>query len=221
MCKTGTGSNFAFFAKVRACPRFALALVATFCALAQQHPERRTEKLRDAYLSPKLTYTLEDARLSAQERNDILAVIDKATPPTAFPSGHETDRRDWMLGAFVGSVDLAGNGSRQVAVTFEGDRMMCGATGNCMIWVFSLQYGQAKLILEANGWGLTIRPETTHGLRDVAVESHLSAVETALQVFQFNGTRYTEADCYVSQESQPGTAPRIVGCRDPETPRKN
>ena len=200
----------------RLAPGAFAALLATLCAAAQSLPERRLEDLSVAQLSPKLTYTLKDARLSVQERNDILAVIGNVVPPSAFPTGHDMDRRDYLLGAFVGSVDLAGNGSRQVAVTFGSDRMMCGATGNCNIWLFSLEYGQAKLILDSNGWGLTVRPETTHGLRDVVVESHQSAWDTALEVFQFNGARYKQVDCYkIRQPQQAGAAPRIVSCSEP------
>jgi hypothetical protein len=70
----------------------------------------------------------------------------------------------------------------------------CGATGNCQFWVFVVNKGEYRLVLDTSlvrDFGF-LKAET-NGNRDLVVWSHDSAFRSPARLFQFDGEEYKEA----------------------------
>jgi hypothetical protein len=78
-------------------------------------------------------------------------------------------------------------------VVLEGTNLLCGATGNCQIFVFrkvkdrwiSLFQGEAPI-----GDAFTFGPGTRNGIKDLSVRSNESADTAATVTYRFDGQFY-------------------------------
>jgi hypothetical protein len=69
----------------------------------------------------------------------------------------------------------------------------CGATGNCLFWVFRTSKGGYQLLLEGeNVQDFGLLSAKTSGYRDLVVWSHDSAQRSPARLFQFDGKQYRE-----------------------------
>ena len=86
-------------------------------------------------------------------------------------------------------VDLTAKGDSALIVQGEGV-CMCGAVGNCPFWLLS--HGpNPKLLLKPTGiQSFSVQKSRAIGLSDLVLGSHDSAMETYIQKFRFDGTRY-------------------------------
>lgn len=67
----------------------------------------------------------------------------------------------------------------------------CGATGNCLFWVFHAVKGGYQLLLQAeNVQDFGLLQAKTLGRRDLVVWSHDSAQRSPARLFQFDGKEY-------------------------------
>lgn len=104
----------------------------------------------------------------------------------------------------------------------------CGATGNCLFWVFQATAGGYQLLLKTDSvqdFGLL--KAKTLGYRDLVVWSHDSAQRSPARLFQFNGNEYQEVcgweEDYEFKELPNGRwisagDPKIVGSTCDELP---
>jgi hypothetical protein len=62
------------------------------------------------------------------------------------------------------------------------------------MWVIRLHGRKLSFLAtpqqQFNGWLYSIQPATSHGFRDLVVGWHVSAAETGLSYFRFDGTSY-------------------------------
>jgi hypothetical protein len=71
--------------------------------------------------------------------------------------------------------------------------ILCGATGNCPIWIFD---HEMHLLLRLNMvQSFVVTDQSSHGLFDVVVASHSSATEHGLRRLRFDGSRYRLIQC--------------------------
>jgi len=80
---------------------------------------------------------------------------------------------------------------------------MCGATGNCPIWIIG-EGSAPQLLLHRDGVQ-NFAVEETHSsdLFDLVFGSHYSAMESYLQRFQFDGSKYRRTGCATLEWSDP------------------
>jgi hypothetical protein len=69
-----------------------------------------------------------------------------------------------------------------------------GQGSNGAMWVIRLHGRKLSFLAtpqqQFNGWLYSIQPVTSHGFRDLVVGWHVSAAETGLSYFRFDGTSY-------------------------------
>jgi hypothetical protein len=145
-------------------------------------------------LETQLDHSLADAPLTAAERAQIYKLIDDKTIHDSFGDSEREEERKAVLGARVGSISLAEDGSRQIVV--RGPKQFCGATMNCSIWIYVRHKGQLRLALSTGGNILMIKSNTANGFHDVSTYWHMAADEGAFSVYRWDGSEYKQADCY-------------------------
>ena len=163
-------------------------LTAVLCqgpATAQHSHDSWKQKSFD---SGSLNHSLADVPLSGSERAQIFRVIDERGVKTSMFTDVEKDKeRKTVMGARVGSIALAQNGSRQIVV--EGPSLLCGAA-NCPIWIFSRRDGHLHLALDGDGVSLIVQKASSKGFHDVATAIHFSAIETEYRDYRWDGSKY-------------------------------
>jgi hypothetical protein len=70
----------------------------------------------------------------------------------------------------------------------EGPPLICGATGNCEIWVFDQKTGD--LLLSANGFDVLVQTSVHHGLFDIVTRHNMGAGSGVRDLYQFDGHEY-------------------------------
>ncbi len=120
-------------------------------------------------------------------------------------------------------VDLTGNGSREVIAQANG-LGPCGATGNCLIWVFQMAPDGIRLLLDSGAREgafemVTVRPWSTNGFRDIVLGTHDSASDRTLVWYKYANGSYRRSSCYNStwmSYGQPLKSPDISPskCKD-------
>ena len=154
-------------------------------------------------------HSLADAPLTTEERAQIYDVVD-AGLHGVFAS--DQLEREAVLSARVDSIKLARRGPEQIFVRVS--RRMCGATGNCEMFVLVRQRGKLKLVLEANGYDLNVERITHHGFHDIVVPHNYSAWESTYTAYRWNGREYERAGCHMEtlDRDDSGKPPVISGC---------
>lgn len=134
----------------------------------------------------KRTEILRQSELSTSEVNQILAQVDD----TAYDIPESWEKELLARRVSLGSSD---------GLVLQGTSLLCGATGNCQMWVFRrsgtrwvcLFRGQAPV---ADGFGF--EQQAGYGIRSLVLSSHMSADETDYSVFTYNGRAYSLSQCY-------------------------
>jgi len=129
--------------------------------------------------------TVSAAGLAAAEKRAILDQLDK----TSFDTPDSWDTEALIRHVRLGDSD---------GLVIQGSKLLCGATGNCEIWVFrktpngwrNLFNGNAPL---ASAFGFD--SVKSNGVPNLVLETHVSADVTRRTVFAFNGSAYQARDC--------------------------
>ena len=115
----------------------------------------------------------------------------------------ERELRQIAANTRVELVDLDGDGIPEVIAQANDIRAGCGATGNCVFWVFKKASGGYKLLLDTrdkDGIGgaesITVENSRTNGFNDFVLAVHDSAFEKTLLVYQYKNGLYRECTCY-------------------------
>ena len=129
--------------------------------------------------------TVAAAHLTAEEKRAIVVQLDE----TSFDTPDSWDTEALVRRVRLGDSD---------GLVVQGSKLLCGATGNCEIWVFrrtkdgwhNLFGGGAPL---ASAFGFDAAQ--TSGVPNLVLETHMSADVTRRTVFTFNGGVYQPRDC--------------------------
>ena len=73
-----------------------------------------------------------------------------------------------------------------IEVTASG--IVCGATGNCPIWLFDRNTG--AMLITNNGYDILYADTLHHGRPDISVQHNLSCCDGTRHNYRFNGTQY-------------------------------
>jgi len=125
--------------------------------------------------------TFSAAKLSANETQEIVAAIEQSVYDT--PDSWEQELR-------VRRVDV---GSGQGLVV-SGTKLLCGATGNCQIWVFLNTNGRWVSLFEGGdppiAEGFQFGPGASHGVKDLTTSTNSSAERSKHTTYRFDGKVY-------------------------------
>jgi hypothetical protein len=78
-------------------------------------------------------------------------------------------------------------GIRIWAKNYE-DTQVCGATGNCDIWVFDPKTGD--LLLSANGFDFLVQTSVHYGLFDIVIRANMGGGSAVRDEYRFDGRKY-------------------------------
>lgn len=103
-------------------------------------------------------------------------------------------------------------GGAALVVQPSGDEL-CGASGNCSLWVIDLRH--RRVVLNAIGiQGFAISPRRQGVMPDIITGSHASATEHDLIRWQFQGSSYRRQDCAdvtsADDDGHPYPTPKIT-----------
>lgn len=191
-----------------------ILLVAGVTALAQTapqapHPPANPEHFRwSEQIAHELDYkhTVRNAKdLTLAEKEAIIQFISHQMALDGDTVGMSGDMTEKQIREYAGSVrvevvDLKGDGTRTVLAQAPWIPL-CGATGNCSIWVVEFSGGHMRVILDNGKFGngyekVIVRPWSTNGYKDIVLGAHISASERALDVYQYKDGMYRVAACY-------------------------
>ena len=101
------------------------------------------------------------------------------------------------------TVDLNGDGINEFVVRGNSS-FLCGATGNCSMWIYKKSGNGYKKLLDTGGEYLTVKRSSTNGYKNIFVRDHESASESYQTTFKFNRGKYEESRCLFVDEFLPG-----------------
>jgi hypothetical protein len=79
----------------------------------------------------------------------------------------------------------------------RGRNLLCGATGNCQVWLLERARGRWRLLWRGDrivvAEGVRVLAVSSHGLRDIEVLTNMSADERRRERFRYDGRLYRPA----------------------------
>ena len=129
--------------------------------------------------------------------------------PRILPIWHELKRDRYFqdgLAMFPGQHDCSEllkvkredlNGDRQDEFFVSGKNTpLCGATGNCDLWVFGIRDGRMTQLLHSGGIAIARDKSKRHGFRNLIIRFNGSSYPDSLLEYRFNGSKFRLARCY-------------------------
>jgi len=111
-------------------------------------------------------------------------------------------------------IDLNGDSEAEISIKLI-DRYWCGATGNCVIWVYREDGSGFERLLKVDGIQHLEYPGTkSKGYLDIVGAQHSSAFESELYYYKFDGKQYRLVSCSNRLYTAESDAPPII------TPKK-
>lgn len=100
----------------------------------------------------------------------------------------------------VKRLDLNRDGNDESLVSGKGT--LCGATGNCVYWVFGLKDGVVRTVLvavhetDAHEFGVDeVHKSRTRGYSDILLTDRNGQNVLSFRTYRFDGTQYVESRC--------------------------
>lgn len=151
-------------------------------------------------------HTLAKARnLTAEDRrlleNAVYAALKRAQrrDPESFEDISDSQLKKFTGETRVESVDLNGDGTPEFIAQPRG-MGPCGATGNCLLWIFQKTPRGLKVLLDSGRDGyfemIIVRPWLTDGYHDIVLGSHSTATARELSWYKYRDGAYREYRCY-------------------------
>jgi hypothetical protein len=163
--------------------------------------------------------------LTTDERQSLIAAVaaqlkkSRVADPEMFGDLSDADIRRLAPVTNVQLADLNGGASRTFILKSYGAKL-CGAVGNCLIWIYEMTPQGPRPLLESGGQVITVRDDSTNGYRDIVIGTHNSASERTLLHYQYASGRYRRVGCYEASwtlmtktEWKVLNIPRITACR--------
>lgn len=167
-----------------------LIALASSGILVAQRARDEWRDMKQSLQGGSLDHSLGDAQLTIGDRK---LIYEQVYDPAYLFWGDREERRKTVLSSRMGAIALA-DGGEQIVVW--GPNEYCGATGNCLIWIFARLGGKLRLVLRAHASTLVIKNHSTQGFHDVFTYQNMSGGEGFFRVFRWHGSEYREVDCY-------------------------
>jgi hypothetical protein len=131
-------------------------------------------------LDPNKPAALKETELSLTVRKRILDTMFK-------DEEYEGDDREEILEQSTVERKRLGPGVR-ISLIVRGGGLLCGATGNCPIWIFDPRGGE--LLLEAGGDDMKLKSAIHEGMYDLEFPWNYSYCDGDIAHYRFDGKRY-------------------------------
>jgi hypothetical protein len=119
--------------------------------------------------------------LSRREAQEVIDAVELSAYDTPDSWQKELRVRRVDLGSYPGLVVQASN-------------LLCGATGNCQLWVFRKAGGKWLSIFGSDqtsiAEGFQLGPARSHGVKDLAIAANSSAEASQRMTYKFDGKHY-------------------------------
>ncbi len=153
--------------------------------------------------APRLT----SAKLSAPELKSVTGVVKRWGEADKGGCDGKDELEELVEGITIQSIPLAR--SQKVLLVEAGSGCARGGQGaNGVMWVIRLDGGVAVTLAgpkdEFSGWLYSILPAANDGYRDIVLGWHMSAFETDMSYFRFDGKRYRLIGCATGLYDQTG-----------------
>ncbi len=102
------------------------------------------------------------------------------------------------------TVDLNGDGINEFVVR-GANFFLCGATGNCQMWIYKKSGNSYKKLLDTGGEILLVKKNLTSGYKNIFVRNHGSCASSYQTTYKFNRGKYEESQCLFVDDSMPGS----------------
>lgn len=149
-----------------------MALSTLLCSSAFALPQMQSLTVKDTWAA---------AKLSAQEIQQITAAVEDS----AFDTPDS-----WKKELLVRRVDLGAS----PGIVAQGAKLLCGATGNCQIFVLRKTNGKWTSLFGTEqaplAEGFQLGPALTNGVKDLTVIANSTAESNARTIYKFDGTVY-------------------------------
>lgn len=155
-----------------------------------------------------------EGRLSSRDRAALIEAL--AAQMRDWGLGSEQRVREIAVGIPIKLIDLNGDGRPEIIAQLLGVPSACGAPGNCIVWVFRREKAGYSLLLDDEAQVFRIQPG--HGYRDIVLSMHMSAFDSELTEFKFDGKQYRAGKCYDFEWSDAKTGrdfkkPHVTPCK--------
>lgn len=151
-----------------------MSVIAGFIGLllAPRPAQAQTSEPKDSFVA---------ARLTTEEIGEILAGVER--------SAYDIPK-SWRDELQVKRVDLGGD----AGIVVQGTKLLCGATGNCQVFVFRNTHGHWVSLFgdgqAPSGDSFQFGPGLSHGIKDFSVRTNLSAATDEHMTYAFDGRVY-------------------------------
>lgn len=116
------------------------------------------------------------------------------------------------------TVDLNNDGKKEF-VLWGSDFNLCGATGNCPIWIYEIKNSKYKLLLQSGAYNdetkwFEIIKSKSNGYQNILLKSHYSASEVWKEFFKFNAGKYVRYKCLLYDYFPYEKNPSVTTCKE-------
>ena len=161
--------------------------------------------------------------LSQGEQTQIWQAIEK---DLRDPNLSVAEQKKILLNLDAGDIQLSLHGEKQLLVGANGESgfcaasgycmRLCGATGNCSMWLFVRDRGALRLVVSEIATRIVVEKTRVKGMPDIAFRSHFNASESVFSVYRWTGTDYKPIDCYIADP-----VGVLSTCRDSSTVKQH
>ena len=118
----------------------------------------------------------------------------------------------------VKKIDLNDDGQKEI-VLWGNNGNLCGATGNCNLWIYENKNGKYKLLLQAVAYNdelkwFEAKKVKANGYRNLLLKTHMSGYETEYVYYKFNGNEYLNNKCLMYVYAMSEEKPSIMTCKE-------
>ncbi len=138
------------------------------------------------------------SKLTEPQRTALIDAIVMRLQKPMSDAGYSADRiREIASTTRVRFVDL-GEGKKVVFATSLGLEGGCDALTNCPLWIFRQEAEGYVSLLDTAGASYTLQPDSSNGLTDLVIMSHLSPTESRLTPYRYADGKYADSGCYTA-----------------------
>ncbi|MGI8786995.1 MAG: hypothetical protein ACR2HG_04445 [Pyrinomonadaceae bacterium] len=108
------------------------------------------------------------------------------------------------------NIDLNNDGIMEADVR-SNSSLICGASGNCSIWIYGKHRKTYKQLLYGFGVEYKTKQNSTNGYRDILVVEHASCCSSYQTTYKFDGENYKEDKCSFIDSEKP-SGKNVITC---------
>ena len=118
----------------------------------------------------------------------------------------------------VQKIDLNDDGQKEIVLWGQNGNL-CGATGNCTLWIYENKNGKYKLLLRAGAYNaetrwFEVKKAKSGGYRNLLLKTHFSGYETTYAFYKYNNNKYVKGKCLIYSYFISEDEPSVMTCKE-------